>query len=253
MINRKRIIARLDVKSEYLIKGVHFEGLRKIGDPSEFAQKYYTEGIDEILFIDSVASLYGRNNLSGIVKLAAENIFVPMTVGGGVRDIRDAYVLLRNGADKIAVNTAAVSNPKLINELAKEFGSQCVVSSIQVKKIDNKYKVFTDNAREPTDIDASDWVKKCQDLGTGEILISSIDKEGTRKGFELGLMDVINEHINVPLILSGGYGSPEHAVKLFKNYNVDAICIASAFHYGDIDCQTLKNELIKKGIDLRND
>ncbi len=177
-----RLIARLDIKGPNLIKGVHLEGLRVIGDPQLFAQKYYQDGADELIYIDSVASLYGRNNLVDIVKHTAQNIFIPLTVGGGVRSVEDANLLLRSGADKVAINTACMSNPSLINELANRFGSQCVVLSIEAKKTSKgHWEAYTDNGREKTGKDVLSWVLEAVERGVGEVLLTSVDQEGTKK------------------------------------------------------------------------
>ena len=185
-MKRVRIIPRLDIKGPNLIKSIQFEGLRVIGDPNSFAKKYYHEGADELLYMDSVASLYGRNSLKDLVSKAAKDVFIPITVGGGIRSIETATDILRNGADKVAVNTAAVKNPKLINELVKKFGSQSIVISIEAKHTsDNKWEVFIENGRERTGLDVVKWVKQCESLGAGEILLTSIDKEGTGKVFDI--------------------------------------------------------------------
>jgi cyclase len=181
-----RLIARLDIKGPNLIKGVHLEGLRVIGSPNEYALKYYQQGADELIYMDCVASLYGRNSLEEIIQNAAKDVFVPMTVGGGIRSVEDATNLLRCGADKVAVNTAAVANPQLISGISQRFGSQCMVLSIEAKQVGpDKWEVFTDNGRERTGLDVIDWVKKGVDLGAGEILLTSVDREGTRKGFDI--------------------------------------------------------------------
>jgi len=226
-----RVIPRLDIKGPNLVKGIHLEGLRVLGKTWNFAYKYYLEGADELIYIDAVASLYGRNGLLEIVKKTAEKIFIPLTVGGGVRTLDDIKALLRAGADKVAINTEAVKNPELITLAAKAFGSQCIVASIQSKLIDGKYFVFTDNARESTELDVLTWAKRLVDLGAGELLITSIDQEGTGKGYDLDIISKICEEIPIPVIACGGCGKPEHVSALVKGAAIDAVCASSIFHY----------------------
>lgn len=226
-----RIIPRLDIKGPNLVKGVHLEGLRVLGKPWDFAYTYYKEGADELIFIDAVASLYGRNNLLDIVRKTAEQIFIPLTVGGGVRSVDDIRNLLRAGADKVAINTAAVTNPQLITEGAMAFGSQCIVGSLQVKKIGAKYFVFTDNARERTEIDAIEWAHKLVELGAGELMVTSIDKEGTGNGYDVELTSLIAPHVPVPVIACGGCASPEHMAEVIQTGKADAVAASSIFHY----------------------
>jgi imidazole glycerol-phosphate synthase subunit HisF len=229
---RCRLIARLDIKGPNLIKGIHLEGLRVIGDPGEFALKYYEQGADELIYMDSVASLYGRNNLTDIVKQAASSIFVPLTVGGGIRSVDDAYKILRAGADKVAVNTAAIANPRLISEIATTFGSQCMVLSIEAKFIrENKWESFTDNGREHTDLDVIEWAKKAVDLGAGEILLTSVDQDGTGKGFDINLVKAVSENVTVPVIASGGMGCLKDVVDVVLQGNADAVAMGMALHY----------------------
>lgn len=230
-MSNTRLIARLDIKGVSLIKGVHLEGLRVIGSPSEHALRYYQQGVDELLYMDSVASLYGRNHLSDIVGAATENIFVPMTVGGGIRSVDDATQILRAGADKVAVNTAAVANPKLISDIARRFGSQCMVLSIEAKQIGDHWEVYTDNGRERTCLDVIDWVKRGVALGAGEILLTSVDREGTRRGFDIPLLRAVTQEISVPVIASGGMGKPEDLIDAVQYGNVDAIAMAGILHY----------------------
>jgi cyclase len=202
-----RLIARLDIKGPNLIKGIRFEGLRVIGSPAEHALRYYQQGADELIYIDSVASLYGRNNLSDIVQSAARNVFIPLTVGGGIRSTDDVRHLLRCGADKVAVNTAAIAQPGLITEIAREFGSQCMVLSIQAKQIaPGRWEAYTDTGRERSGVDVIEWARRGVQLGAGEILITSVDREGTRKGFDIDLVRTVAAEVNVPIIASGGFG-----------------------------------------------
>ncbi|PJZ86310.1 imidazole glycerol phosphate synthase subunit HisF [Leptospira harrisiae] len=247
-----RLIARLDIKGTNLIKGVHLEGLRVIGSPAEYAHKYYQQGADELIYIDCVASLYGRNNLSEIVEDSAKDIFVPLTVGGGIRSVEDATRLLRSGADKVAINTAAVANPNLISDISRKFGSQCMVLSIQAKQIDvKKWEVFTDNGREKTGLDVVDWVKKAVELGAGEILLTSIDREGTRKGYDIDLVKAVTKQVSVPVIASGGMGIPEHLVDVIRDGEADAVAMADILHYGRSSIGELRETATKAGIEVR--
>ena len=227
-----RIIPRLDIKGPNLVKGVHLEGLRVLGLPERFSTFYFLDGADELIYMDLVASLYGRNNLEAIVRMTAENVFVPITVGGGIRTIDDIRTLLRAGADKVAINTAATKNPTLITEAANVFGSQCIVLSIEaMKNGPNRYEVYTDNGREPTGREVSEWVQEAVELGAGEVLVTSIDKEGTAQGYDSELIKKVVDLVNVPVIACGGAGSPEHVVDLIKTCNVDAVSAATLFHY----------------------
>lgn len=246
-----RLISRLDVKGANLIKGVHLEGLRKIGDPQEHAIKYYQQGADEIIYMDVVASLYGRNNLSEIVERTAENVFVPITVGGGVRSVDDVRHLLRCGADKVAVNTAATKNPFLLSEIAETFGSQCVVLSVEATRHENgEWGVYTDNGREKTQYEVKEWVSKAVELGAGEIMLTSVDKEGTGKGFDLELIRLVAETVNVPIIASGGMGSSQHAFDAI-NMGADAVAMADVLHYNKMTMQDIHFECKKLGLHVR--
>lgn len=247
-----RLIARLDVKGSNLIKGVHLEGLRVIGDPKEYATAYYRQGADELIYLDIVASLYGRSNLVDIVKRTASEIFIPLTVGGGVRTVEDASKLLKAGADKIAVNTAAVKNPKLISDISECFGSQCMVLSLEAKRNNDTWEVYTDCGRESTNIDAVDWVKEAVSLGAGEVLVTSIDREGTRKGYDHELLNQINKEISVPMIASGGFGKLQDLEMAYEN-GADAVAIADAFHFDKLTIDDVRNHLIKSNIDTRRD
>lgn len=239
-----RLIGRLDIKNKNLIKPINLEGLRIVGDPNKFAKKYYEEGIDEIILMDTVATLYSRNYLSEIITNITKEIFIPITVGGGVRNLEDANILLNAGADKIAVNTAAVKNPNLIKEIADQIGSQSLVISIDAKKrTENFWEVYTNNGRDRTEVDVVDWIKKVQDLGAGEILLTSIDQEGTRKGFDYDLIKLIYKTTNVPLILSGGFGDLSHIKNLKRISKIDAIAVADAIHYDRFPIKTIKENL----------
>jgi len=247
-----RLIARLDIKGENLIKGIQMEGLRVIGDPKIFANDYYDQGIDEILFIDTVASLYGRNQLSDLISSTSKNIFVPMTVGGGIRSILDVEKALRAGADKIAINTAAVNNPNLISEIATNFGSQCIVVSIEAKKMNNRvWEVYTNNGREKTGINMVDWVKKSIDYGAGEILLTSVDMDGTKKGFDLDLVELASNIITVPLVVSGGAGNISDIAAVSGFDKVDGIAIGTMLHQKKSSVQEIKGEMISLGRQVR--
>lgn len=251
-MRKVRLIARLDIKGSNLIKGVHLEGLRVIGKPSEFAHKYYKQGADELIYIDSVASLYGRNHLGELVEDSVKDIFIPLTVGGGIRSVDDATSLLRSGADKVAINTAAVNNPNLISEISRKFGSQCMVISIQAKQVgEGRWEVFTDNGREKTGIDVVSWAKKAVELGAGEILLTSIDREGTRKGFDIDLVKSVTDVTSVPVIASGGMGMPEHMIDVIHKGNADAIAMADILHYGRSTICELRKIAFDSNIEVR--
>ncbi len=228
-----RLIARLDIKGPNLIKGIHLEGLRVMGSPGEHALRYYSQGVDELIYMDCVASLYGRNHLADIVSAAARDIFVPMTVGGGIRSVDDVTQLLRAGADKVAVNTAAVANPSLISEIARHFGSQCMVLSIEAKQIGpGHWEVYTDNGRERSGLDVIVWARRGVAMGAGEILLTSVDREGTRKGYDIDLMRAVTAVVSVPVIASGGMGKPEDLLEVVRVGGADAVAMADILHYG---------------------
>jgi len=246
-----RLIARLDVKGEKLIKGVHLEGLRIIGDPQEYARRYYEQGADELIYMDIVASLYGRSKLVDIVRRTAHDVFVPLTVGGGIRSVDDVSELLRAGADKVAINTAAVKRPELIKEVSRRFGSQCMVLSIEAKRqTAEKWEIYTDSGREATGLDAMEWARKAVLLGAGEILLTSIDAEGTRKGFDTALVRAISSAVNVPVIASGGYGEEKHLNDV-HSAGADAIAIADALHYNRYTMQSIREAARKLSINVR--
>lgn len=247
-----RIIARMDIKSENLIKSVNLEGLRVVGNPNQYALKYYNEGADEVLFLDCVASLYGRNSLHNIIKKASEKIFVPLTVGGGIRKVDDAAKLFDSGADKIAINSAAVKNPKIITDLANRYGSQAIVLSIEAKKQkENFWEVFIESGKQNTGINLVDWIKIGTDSGAGEVIITSIDREGTRKGFELDLYKNVKEIINVPLIFSGGFGKLDHIKKLIDIRYPDALAFADSIHYNRISLKEIRKYLLDLNFNIR--
>ncbi len=248
-----RIIARLDIKNKSLIKGVHLEGLRVVGDPVEKALDYFADGVDEILLIDSVASLYQRNNLSDIIYEICKNIFIPVTVGGGIRSVDDAQKLFDVGADKIAVNSAAISNPSLLESLVSRFGAQAIVLSIQAKKDhenSNRWIAMTDNGREQTFLSVTRWLQSARSYGFGEVLVTSIDQEGTGSGFDIDLLNSILPLVNVPVLMSGGFGEACHSVQCFNN-GAQAAVIAQAFHYNTVSINSLKSSLISDNIPVR--
>ena len=247
-----RLIARLDIKGPNLIKGVHLEGLRVIGDPQEYARRYYEQGADELIYMDIVASLYGRSKLTEIVRRAAHEVFVPMTVGGGVRSVDDVRDLLRAGADKVAINSAAVRRPELVTEVSRRFGSQCVVLSIEAKQqTPGHWEVYTDCGRERSGIDALQWARLGVQLGAGEILVTSIDREGTRKGFDLALVRSIADAVSVPVIASGGYGEPHHLLDVLRQGTADAVAVADALHYGRTTLSELRECAHHGGFSVR--
>lgn len=246
-----RLIARLDIKGPNLIKGVHLEGLRVIGDPQEFARRYYEQGVDELIYIDIVASLYGRSKLTEIVRRAASDVFVPMTVGGGVRNVDDVRDLLRAGADKVAINTAAVRRPELVSEVSRRFGSQCMVLSIEAKRqAPGKWEVYTDCGRERSGVDAVEWAQRGVELGAGEILLTSIDREGTRKGFDLELTSAVSSAVGVPVIASGGLGESRHLQQVVEA-GADAVAVADGLHYGRTTLPELRRAAQEFGIPMR--
>ena len=247
-----RLIARLDIKGPNLIKGVHLEGLRVIGDPQEYARMYYEQGADELVYIDIVASLYGRSKLTEIVRRAAHDVFVPMTVGGGIRTVDDVGDLLRAGADKVAINTAAVRRPELVTEVSRRYGSQAMVLSIEAKQqAPGKWEVYTDCGRERSGVDAIEWARRGVELGAGEILVTSIDREGTRKGFDLALTKAVSSAVTVPVIASGGYGEPRHLPEVVRDGAADAVAIADALHYKKTTIGELRGVAASAGIEVR--
>ena len=247
-----RVVARFDVKAPNLVKGIRLEGLRVMGDPRTFARRYYEDGIDEILYIDIVASLYGRNNILDVVRRTAEDVFVPLTVGGGLRSIDNVRAALRSGADKVAINTAAVARPELIREVAEAFGSQCLVVSIQTKKIGpDRWEAYTDNGREKTGLDALAWARRAAALGAGELLITSVDREGTRQGIEVEFLRRVTTAVSIPVIAGGGVGAPEHVREAIVEGGADAVAVASILHYGTHSVGAIKSALAEAGVAVR--
>jgi cyclase len=227
-----RIIPRIDIKGPNLVKGIHLEGLRVLGKPADFARYYYENGADELLYMDVVASLYERNSLHDIISETVKNIFIPLTVGGGLRTVEDIKNVLRAGADKVSLNTAAIKNPEIIREASKKFGSSTIVVAIEaIKQTGGDYFCFIDNGREYTGMEVTKWAKSVEELGAGEIIITSVDKEGTGKGFDLELIGEIADKVGIPVIAHGGAGKLEHFEEVIKNCDIDAVCGASIFHY----------------------
>lgn len=246
-----RIIARLDIKGPNLIKGVHLEGLRVVGDPHQHALRYYEEGADELLFIDIVASLYQRNNLSDIIKRAADRVYVPITVGGGLRSLDDVSRMMHSGADKVAINTAAIARPELIGEVARRYGSQCMVLGIEAKRVaPGRWEAYTDNGRERTGQDVVTWAKRGVELGAGEILLTSVDQEGTRKGFDTPLVQQVCDAVNVPVTASGGFGRAEDLAAIGAT-GVSGIAIADALHWKRMTLAEIKSHAAAAGLDVR--
>ncbi len=239
----QRIIARLDIKNGHVIKGIHLEGQRRIGDPIEIAKQYYQNSVDEILIMDSVASLYGRNNIFDMISQACKSVFVPITMGGGIRSLDDVKAALNSGADKVAINSAIVNKPELVNEISNIYGSQILVASIEAKQKNNGWEVFIDNGREPTGINVINWAKELESRGIGELLITSIDKEGTQRGFDLELYSHLEKEVNVPIIASGGAGNINHIKYLDENTKVQGIALASVLHYKKLEVNEIKSVL----------
>ena len=246
-----RLIARLDVKAPNLVKGVQFEGLRKLGDPNEFAERYYLEGIDEIYYEDIVASLYERNNILEIVAQTTRNIFVPVTVGGGLRTGEDVAAVLRAGADKVAINTGAIKSPEIITEISRRFGSQCMVLSIQAKKNHDDWEAFYDNGREHSGLDVIEWARRGQNLGAGEIILTSVDQEGTGTGLDIDLVRAVTDVVDIPVVASGGLGNPDHLVDVINYGNADAVAIATALHYQQFSLREFREKCLKEHISVR--
>jgi cyclase len=231
-----RIIPRLDIKGPNLVKGIHLEGLRVLGKPEDFAKLYYEQGADELIYKDTVASLYQRNSLTDIITRTAENIFIPITVGGGLRTLEDINKVLRAGADKVSINTAAIKTPEFITESSRVFGSSTIVVAVEaVKQPDNSYLAYTDNGREYTGIDVLSWVKEVEYRGAGEILLTSIDRDGTGSGFDIDLLKMVSSTVQIPVIAHGGGGNINHIKSAIDDGHADAIAISSMLHYGLIN------------------
>ena len=252
----KRIIPCLDVENGRVVKGVNFVDIRDAGDPVEVAIRYNEQGADEITFLDITASHEGRDTTVHTVEQIAENVFIPLTVGGGIRSVDDIRTMLNAGADKVSINTAAIHNPDLVRESAQRFGSQCIVVAIDAKRVDDvdgepRYEIFTHGGRKPTGIDAVAWARKMADLGAGEILLTSMDRDGTKNGFELGVTRAITDAVDIPVIASGGVGNLDHLVEGITLGGADAVLAASIFHFGEYTVPQAKAYMAEHGIEVR--
>jgi imidazole glycerol-phosphate synthase subunit HisF len=239
----QRLIARLDIKNGTVIKGIHLEGQRRIGDPIELARKYYLQAVDEILLMDSVASLYGRSNLFHMISEACKTVFVPITMGGGIRTIEDVEQALNAGADKVAVNSALVNNPELVGEIASVYGSQCLVGSIEAKRRGDGWEAYVSNGREPTGRDVLEWARELEGRGAGELLVTSVDQEGTQRGFDIELCAAVEAEVRIPVVASGGAGRLEHLQQLDVRTQLQGLAIASLLHYNKATVAQLKSVL----------
>jgi cyclase len=248
-----RIVSRLDIKNDFLIKGLALEGLRKLGNAKDFAKKYYKSGIDEIIYIDTVASLYSREGIFKILMETVQEVFVPITVGGGIRNVDDAYKYFDHGADKIFINTAAVENPEIIDKLVSKFGSANITLSIETIKDqeDETWGVYTSNGRDKSNKELSDWISEATDRGVGEIFITSVNFDGFQKGFDIELMLNILEISNLPIVLSGGFGEINHLENLSQK--LSGIAIGSSFHYGKIEIQEVKDKFKTMNYEVRGE
>jgi len=246
-----RLIARLDVKAPNLVKGIQFEGLRKLGDPNNFALKYYLQGADELYYADIVASLYERNSLLDIIEKTTDNVFIPITVGGGLRSIEDVEAALRAGADKVSINTAAIKNPEIIREISQRFGSQCMMLSIQAKRQTDHWEAYYDNGREHSHLDVVEWAIKGEELGAGEIMLTSVDREGTAKGFDVELVRAITDVVSIPVIASGGMGKLEDIEQVIKSGYANAVAMAHVLHYDHYSIKDVSDYLCENKIPVR--
>ena len=248
----KRIIPCLDVRDGRVVKGVNFEGIRDVSSPVDLADYYSRCGADELVFYDITASAEGRAIFTDILRQAAEKVFIPLTVGGGINSIEDFDRVLKCGADKVSVNSGAIRNPSLVREAALRYGSQCVVISADVKRVDGVFRVFAKGGRENTGLEAVKWISDCVNNGAGEVVLNSIDTDGVKKGFDLEMLRAVSDAVSVPVIASGGAGCIEDFVTLFKTLpRVDAGLAASIFHFGEVSIRTLKEELSRQGIPMR--
>jgi len=248
---KKRIIPCLDIKNGRTVKGINFEGIRDAGDPVELAKKYAQQGADELVFLDITATIENRNTLVELVQKIAFEINIPFTVGGGINSVEDVSNIIRAGADKISINSAAIKNPNLISEIAQEFGSQCTVVAIDTQLINNEWKVFIQGGRKETSLNALDWAKKAEELGAGEILLTSMNNDGMKGGFALDITQKVSNAVTLPVIASGGAGKQEDFAALFKNTDASAGLAASIFHYGEVPIPTLKQYLNSNKIAIR--
>jgi cyclase len=247
----KRVIPCLDVTAGRVVKGVNFVGLRDAGDPVEIAARYDEQGADELAFLDITASSDERDILLHVIEAVAERVFIPLTVGGGVRKVEDVRRLLNAGADKVSINTAAVQNPALVREASGIVGCQCIVVAIDAKRKGHSWEVFTHGGRRPTGLDAVDWARRMQQAGAGEILLTSMDRDGTRDGFDLGLTAAVSSAVEVPVIASGGVGRLEHFAEGVLEGRADAVLAASVFHFGELSVRQAKEHMRSRGIEVR--
>ncbi len=247
----KRVIACLDVTAGRVVKGVNFVGLRDAGDPVEIAARYDEQGADEVCFLDITASSDERDLLLHVIEAVAERVFIPLTVGGGVRKLEDVRRLLNAGADKISINTAAVHNPELVREASGVVGNQCIVVAIDAKRAGAGWEVYTHGGRKPTGLDAVQWAQRMQAAGAGEILLTSMDRDGTRDGFDLALTRAVSDAVSVPVIASGGVGSLEHLAQGVSEGHADAVLAASVFHFGEFTVRQAKEHMRSRGIEVR--
>jgi len=247
----KRIIPCLDVDKGRVVKGVNFVGIRDAGDPVEIAKRYNDQGADEITFLDITASHEERETTVHMVEAIAEQVFIPLTVGGGIREIADIRKMLNAGADKVSINSAAVYNPEFVKAAADKFGSQCIVVAIDAKQVDDHWEIFTHGGRKPTGINAVEWAVKMADLGAGEILLTSMDRDGVKTGFDLGVTKAISDAVNIPVIASGGVGNLDHLVEGVTRGGADAVLAASIFHFGEYTVQQAKEHMAAAGIEMR--
>lgn len=247
----RRIIPCLDVDKGRVVKGVNFVGIRDAGDPVEIAKRYNDQGADEITFLDITASHEERETTVHMVEAIAEQVFIPLTVGGGIREIADIRNMLNAGADKVSINSAAVYNPDFVRAAADKFGSQCIVVAIDAKQVDDHWEIFTHGGRKPTGINAVEWAVKMADFGAGEILLTSMDRDGVKTGFDLGVTKAISDAVNIPVIASGGVGNLDHLVDGVKLGGADAVLAASIFHFGEYTVQQAKEHMAEAGIEMR--
>ena len=248
---KKRIIPCLDIKDWRTVKGVNFINLRDAGDPVELAKEYVKQGADELVFLDITATIENRKALAGLVERIAAEINIPFTVGGGIETVEDVAILITAGADKITVNSSAVRRPELISEIAGRFGSQCIVATIDTKSIEGNWIVFVDGGRTNTDLMTASWAKKVEELGAGEILLTSMNNDGTKSGFSIDITSEVSSRVNIPVIASGGAGSMEHFREVFSNTGCSGALAASIFHFGEIDIRDLKKYLNSNSIHVR--
>ena len=248
---KKRIIPCLDITGGRVVKGVNFLNLRDAGDPVEWAKKYDRDGADELIFLDITATSDNRETLIDVVEAVSDQIFIPFTVGGGIRSVEDMRKILRAGADKVSINTAAVKNPSLVYEGAREYGNQCIVVAVDVKRENGEFKVYVKGGRERTDIDAIWWCQEVEKLGAGELLVTSMDKDGTKDGYDIDLLKAITSRVNIPVIASGGCGNLSHLYDAIVEGGASAVLAASIFHYGEFTIQEAKAYLKNRGVPIR--